>query len=786
MTQFAFNTYTGNGSTTQYSISFSYIDSTHVKCFLDGVETSAFTISSSTVTFNTAPTNSSVIRIERQTPVDSRLVDFQDGSVLTEAELDMSANQNFYAVQEITDDQTNNLGLTTADVYDANNKRIINVANPTANNDAVNKTYLENTWLSSANKTALTTVNANISAINTVNSNSTNINAVNSNATNINTVATNIGSVNTVATDITKVIAVANDLAEAVSEVETVADDLNEATSEIDTVATNIANVNTVGLAIANVNTVAGLSSTITAVNNNSSNINAVNSNSSNINTVAGQNSNITSLAGISANITTVAGISSNVTTVAGMNSAITSVNSNSSNINSVAGAITNINSVAGGLTNINTVATNISGVNSFAERYRVQAGVPASSNDTGDLVFDTTAGKLKVFDGSSYALAGSSVNGTNARHRFTATAGQTTFTGTDLDGGTLSYDVAGGVAFIDVYLNGVHLDSSDYTATSGTSVVLSTGATVGDEIYITAFGTFTLASFSAGNLTSGTINDARLPTTIADKVITATSLTAKGDGSSADGKITLNCSQNSHGVSIASPPHSAGQSYTLTLPQSITNGYYLKTDGTGNLSFAEVPQPVVPTVADVSQTIAPSTATTISITGTNFVSIPIVEFIKTDGSVTLANTVAFTNATTLSVNVTLASGNYYVRIENPDGNAGRSTNNILTASTAPTFSTSAGSLGTFAGNFSGTVATIAGSSDSAIAFSETTSVLTGAGVALNTSTGALTTSDFGGASTTPTTYNFTIRITDAEGQTADRSFSFTSSFGATGGGQFN
>jgi hypothetical protein len=101
-------------------------------------------------------------------------------------------------------------------------------------------------------------------------------------------------------------------------------------------------------------------------------------------------------------------------------------------------------------------------------------------------------------------------------------------------------------------------------------------------------------------------------------------------------------------------------------------------------LSFAEVPQPTVPTVANVSQTIAPATATTINITGTNFVSIPIVEFIKTDGSVTLANTVSFTNATTLSVNVTLASGNYYVRIENPDGNAGRSTQNILTASTAP------------------------------------------------------------------------------------------------------
>ena len=265
--------------------------------------------------------------------------------------------------------------------------------------------------------------------------------------------------------------------------------------------------------------------------------------------------------------------------------------------------------------------------------------------------------------------------------------------------------------------------------------------------------------------------------------------LVIKGDGASADGKLTLNCSQNSHGVSIQGPPHSAGQSYTLTLPQSITNGYFLQTDGSGNLSFAAVPTETKPTVADVSQTIAPATATTINITGTNFVSIPIVEFIKTDGSVTLANTVSFTNSTTLSVNVTLASGNYYVRIENPDGNAGRSTNNIITSSTAPTFSTAAGSLGTIAGNFSGTVATIAGSSDSSITFSETTSVLTNASQAnctLNSTTGVITTSDFGGSSTTPTTYNFTIRITDQENQTADRNFSLTSSFGATGGGQFN
>ena len=267
--------------------------------------------------------------------------------------------------------------------------------------------------------------------------------------------------------------------------------------------------------------------------------------------------------------------------------------------------------------------------------------------------------------------------------------------------------------------------------------------------------------------------------------------LTIKGDGSSADGKLVLNCSQNSHGVSIAGPAHSAGQSYNLILPTSVgTNGQVLATAGsnTNQLSWVDA-QETKPTVANVSQTIAPATATTISITGTNFVSIPQVEFIKTDGSVTVANTISFTNSTTLSVNVTLATGNYYVRVENPDGNAGRSSSNIITASTAPTWTTAAGSLGTIAGDFSGTVATVAGTSDSSVTYSETTSVLTNAAqanCALNSTTGAITTTDFGGSSTTAQLYNFTLRITDAEGQTATRSFSLQSSFGATGGGQFN
>ena len=62
-----------------------------------------------------------------------------------------------------------------------------------------------------------------------------------------------------------------------------------------------------------------------------------------------------------------------------------------------------------------------------------------------------------------------------------------------------------------------------------------------------------------------------------------------KGAGGN-DGTLQLNCSANSHGVKIKSPPHSAGASYTLTLPN--TDGdvdQVLKTDGSGALSWDEV-----------------------------------------------------------------------------------------------------------------------------------------------------------------------------------------------------
>ena len=53
------------------------------------------------------------------------------------------------------------------------------------------------------------------------------------------------------------------------------------------------------------------------------------------------------------------------------------------------------------------------------------------------------------------------------------------------------------------------------------------------------------------------------------------------------DGTLQLNCSAQSHGIKLKSPPHSAGASYTLTFPNNIVDGQFLKTDSSGNLSWA-------------------------------------------------------------------------------------------------------------------------------------------------------------------------------------------------------
>ena len=64
-------------------------------------------------------------------------------------------------------------------------------------------------------------------------------------------------------------------------------------------------------------------------------------------------------------------------------------------------------------------------------------------------------------------------------------------------------------------------------------------------------------------------------------------SLEAKGTSGVTDGYIQLNCAENSHGIKLKSPPHSAGASYTLTFPNDDgSNGQKLTTNGSGVLTW--------------------------------------------------------------------------------------------------------------------------------------------------------------------------------------------------------
>ena len=222
------------------------------------------------------------------------------------------------------------------------------------------------------------------------------------------------------------------------------------------------------------------------------------------------------------------------------------------------------------------------------------------------------------------------------------------------------------------------------------------------------------------------------------------------------------------------------------------STGQVLTVDG-GLPSYAATASSVTfPTVTGISPSTITNDATSITLTGTNFVNGCHVEAISSTGAIFTPNSVSFTNATTVVANFTIGTdGTYFIRVENPDGLAARSSSALLTVSDAPTWTTAAGSLGSVAAGDSVSLS-VAASGDSTIAYSETTSVLTSnsntpastMNLTLNSSTGAIT--GTAPSPTSETTYNFTLRATDAEAQTADRAFSITISVGMNNSGQWN
>jgi hypothetical protein len=155
-----------------------------------------------------------------------------------------------------------------------------------------------------------------------------------------------------------------------------------------------------------------------------------------------------------------------------------------------------------------NSAAAAASALDSFDDRYLgTKTSDPTVDNDgnalaTGALYFSTTANVMKVYDGASWIAATSAGATSLLRFRYVATSGQTTFSGADSASATLSYTVNN----IEVMRNGVTLDTSEYTASNGTSIVLTVAAGTGDIIDIIAFKSFTVSD-ALSAITGGTVS---------------------------------------------------------------------------------------------------------------------------------------------------------------------------------------------------------------------------------------------------------------------------------------
>ena len=164
-------------------------------------------------------------------------------------------------------------------------------------------------------------------------------------------------------------------------------------------------------------------------------------------------------------------------------------------------------------------------------KRSATQGGSPSTSQlSLGEVAINTYDGKMyiKKDDGSeSIVEIGGPLTATHTTYEYVATSNQTTFSGSDVYSATLAYDT-GTPAKIQVFLNGILLDEgsgADYTATNGTSVVLTSGVSTGDLIQISAYkssaGIIALTIDTQANISASTV------TTTSTAVTTVNSFTA-------------------------------------------------------------------------------------------------------------------------------------------------------------------------------------------------------------------------------------------------------------------
>jgi len=459
---FSYKDYTGDGVTDTFTITFTYQSTDEISVTVDGVAETGLTFPSVTsVQLTSAPASDALVRVRRTTSLTSRAVDFASGSVLTEEDLDNSNIQVFHAAQEAVDTASDAITLADDDKWDAQSKVIKNVATPVSDNDASTKAYVDQIEIDAT--AAQAAAEAAQAAAETAETN----------------------AAASAATATTKA-----------SEASTSA---SNAASSASASATSASSSSTSATASASSATAAAASAAAAAVSETNAATSESNASTSETNAASSASSASTS----ASTATTQAGIA---TTKAGeaatseanaatseANAATSASNASTSESNAASSATA---AAASQVSAAASAASAASAFDNFDDTYLgAKASEPTVDNDgdplnQGDLYFNTTANEMRVYDGGSWIAASSAGGVSLLMYEYTATSGQTTFSGSDDNANTLSYTIDN----IIVTLNGVVLDPDDYTATNGTSIVLGTGAALNDELNVVAFKSFTTA----------------------------------------------------------------------------------------------------------------------------------------------------------------------------------------------------------------------------------------------------------------------------------------------------
>jgi len=418
----SFVRYTGDGSTTTYSVPFSYRAQEDVSITIDGVLTTAFTWNGAgtQITFTTAPASSTAIEIRRTTSQGTKLVDYASGSVLTESDLDTDSDQAFFMSQEAIDDAGDVIKLSNVNFqWDAQNKRLTNVADPTSAQDAATKNWSETAMSSQLAQATTQATNAATSA------------------TNASTSETNAAASATAAAA-SATAAAASETAAETAETNAETAETNAETAETNAAASaSAASTSASNAATSESN--ASTSATNAASSASTASTAASNASTSETNAATSATNAATSETNAASSATAAASSASAAST-----SETNAASSASAASTSATNAATSETNAATSATNAATSETNAAtsataaqtaqaaaeaAADNFDDTYLgAKASDPTLDNDgdaltAGDLYFNTTTDKLRVYDGSAWNDAVTDLTGVVTKTSTTGSA---------------------------------------------------------------------------------------------------------------------------------------------------------------------------------------------------------------------------------------------------------------------------------------------------------------------------------------------------------------------------